>query len=103
MADDVPLLNNDVEEPSAGRRSPRVASLDVFRGLSVFVSSRLSLSLSLVVRPTTLADASMFTVSPLYRVSSQHLLIARDFSLTVLIFFCFDDPGALLFIPSIIL
>ncbi|KAF8013440.1 hypothetical protein BT93_I1326 [Corymbia citriodora subsp. variegata] len=37
MADRIPLLNNDVEEPPAGRRTPRVASLDVFRGLSVFL------------------------------------------------------------------
>ncbi|XP_048128004.1 heparan-alpha-glucosaminide N-acetyltransferase-like [Rhodamnia argentea] len=37
MADRVPLLNTDDEEPSAGQRSPRVASLDVFRGLSVFL------------------------------------------------------------------
>ncbi|KAK4759804.1 hypothetical protein SAY87_022935 [Trapa incisa] len=51
------LLLPEVEDPpDAGRKSPRIASIDVFRGLCVFVSSILSPSLF------TLAAAMIFPV-----------------------------------------
>lgn len=47
MADSQPLLKNRQELPDSSRKAPRVISLDVFRGLSVFVSSLFDLWISI--------------------------------------------------------